>query len=106
MSSLRIGFLILSLSFLFLSPVNNRITAAQTATPTTQRDAQALSVLSTSFQLMGGANLSGVQDTRTVVRFRNRTEDSSFPYTATIITKGVNLLRVDSQFPQGSSSFV
>jgi len=77
----------------------------QTAT-TIQRDAQAISLLQQSLAVMGGANLAAIQDTRTMVQFRNDAANASFPFTATIATKGANLLRVDSQFPEGTSTFV
>jgi hypothetical protein len=79
---------------------------SQQTAATIQRDAQAISLLQQSLAVMGGANLAAIQDTRTTVQFRNNAANASFPFTATITTKGANLLRVDSQFPEGTSTFV
>lgn len=68
---------------------------AQTQTPT--------SVLTTSFNAMGGQNLAQIQDTKMTAQATSPDGTSS---TVTITTKGATMLRVETQSSDGTSIFV
>jgi hypothetical protein len=76
------------------------------AQPQSQLDVKGQTALQSSFLTMGGFYLPSVQDTQTVVMFQADDASAAVSYKATLTSRGMSSLRVDSESPSGNTTSV